>query len=48
MKLVHDLFTSDVGLMSAGVIAFVIVMGFYINGFVRRKIREDEAAAAKR
>lgn len=45
MKLVHDLFTSDVGLMSAGVIAFIVVMGIYIFGYVRKKMREDAAKA---
>ncbi len=44
MKLVQDLLTSDVGLMSAGVIGFIIVMAIYLTFFVRRKMREDAAA----
>lgn len=44
MKLMHDLFSSDVGLMSAGVIGFIIVMAAYLFVFVRRKMREDAAA----
>ncbi len=44
MKLVQDLFSSDVGLMSVGVIAFVIVIAAYLYVFVRRKMREDARA----
>lgn len=48
MKLVNDLFTSDVGLMSVGVLTFIVVMAVYIFAFVRRKMREDDAAAERR
>jgi hypothetical protein len=37
------LFTSDVGLMSLGVIAFTIVMGFWFSNYFSKKIAESEA-----
>ncbi len=45
MKLIGDLFSSDVGLLSAGVLAFVLVMAAWFIGFFMRKMREDEARA---
>jgi hypothetical protein len=36
------LFTSDVGLMSLGVIAFTIAMGFWFSSWFGRKIAESE------
>ncbi|WP_290871429.1 DUF3149 domain-containing protein [Aquabacterium sp.] len=36
-----DFFTTDYGLMSAFVIAFVIVMGSYIGWYVAKHVRED-------
>lgn len=41
MKLFTELFSTDVGLLSAGVIAFTLVMGlWYVHYFVR-KMNED-------
>ena len=40
-------FSTDYGLMSAGVIAFVIVMGVWFYRFFARKIAESEQAARK-
>ncbi|MDT9001469.1 DUF3149 domain-containing protein [Paucibacter sp. APW11] len=48
MSVFKDLFTSDVGLMSAAVLAVVLGMGaFYIRYFLRH-IAEDSAAQARR
>lgn len=45
MQLFKDLFSSDVGLMSAAVIAVMLGMGaFYVSYFLRH-MREDEASA---
>ncbi len=38
-----ELFTTDVGLLSLGVIVGVLVIGSYLNAWVRRQIRQDEA-----
>jgi hypothetical protein len=35
------LFTSDIGLMSLGVIAFVIVMAIWLFFFARKHMEED-------
>jgi hypothetical protein len=47
MKLVSDLFGTDYGLMSVGAIAFTLGMGVFFLRFFKRKMAEDEAAAAK-
>jgi len=48
MQALKELFTTDVGLMSIGGIAFMIGMGvFYVRYFVKH-MREDAAAAGKR
>ncbi len=47
MKAIVDLFSTDYGLMSAGVIAFVIVMGVWFYRFFSRKMAESERAAGK-
>lgn len=45
MALWKDLFSSDVGLLSAGVIAFTLAMGaFYLRYFLRH-MHDDEARA---
>ncbi len=41
------LFTSDVGLMSLGVIAFTIFMGFWFSSWFNKKIAESESQRAK-
>jgi hypothetical protein len=41
MKAIVDLFSTDYGLMSLGVILFVMVMAVYIKRFVSRKIEES-------
>lgn len=45
MKAIVDLFSTDYGLMSAGVIAFVIVMGVWFSRFFARKIAESQQQA---
>lgn len=37
------LFTSDVGLMSLGVIAFTIAMGVWFSNWFNKKMTESEA-----
>lgn len=37
------LFTSDIGLMSLGVIAFTIGMGVFFSRWFARKVEESEA-----
>ncbi|AOY91338.1 DUF3149 domain-containing protein [Cupriavidus sp. USMAA2-4] len=46
MAAIKILFTTDVGLMSLGVIAFIIGMGTFFARLFRRKMREDAARAA--
>ncbi len=41
-KAIVDLFSTDYGLMSIGVILFVFVMAGYMKRFVARKIEESE------
>lgn len=41
------LFGTDIGLLSVFTIAFVIVMGFYLMSFFKRKAEEDARAAGK-
>lgn len=36
-----DFFTTDYGLMSLGVIMFVLVMGSYIGWYVNKHVKED-------
>jgi Protein of unknown function (DUF3149) len=46
MRLLNELFTSDVGLMSIGGIAFMLGMGvFYLRYFLKH-MREDGERAA--
>jgi hypothetical protein len=47
MHALNDFLTTDYGLMSAGVIAFTLVMGTYIARYVSRHIKEDTAAHDK-
>lgn len=42
MVLLKELFTTDIGLLSFGVIAFVVVMAVYFGVFFSKKIREEE------
>jgi hypothetical protein len=42
-----DLFTSDVGLMSAGVIAFMLGMGVFFVRYFLKHIKEDAARAER-
>ncbi|MDE2433522.1 MAG: DUF3149 domain-containing protein [Burkholderiales bacterium] len=41
MQALKDFLTTDYGLMSAGVIAFMFVMLAYIGRFVSRHVKED-------
>jgi hypothetical protein len=41
MKLLTDLFSTDYGLMSIAVIAFMLVMAVWFGVFFRRKMNED-------
>ena len=47
MKLLNDLFSTDYGLMSISGIIFMLGMGVFFLRFFKRKMAEDEAAAAK-
>ncbi|MBV8657336.1 MAG: DUF3149 domain-containing protein [Burkholderiales bacterium] len=42
----QELFTTDIGLLSLATIVVIVGMGTYIGLFVRRHVREDEAAHA--
>jgi hypothetical protein len=44
MQAWSDFFTTDYGLMSLIVIAFVFVIGGYIGWFVKKHIKEDTEA----
>ncbi|HUN94273.1 MAG TPA: DUF3149 domain-containing protein [Burkholderiaceae bacterium] len=44
----RELFSTPIGLMSLGTIAFVCVIGGYLYTWVRRKIAEEEQALASR
>ena len=48
MRLLSDLFTTDVGLMSAAGIAFMLGMAAFFVSYFRRHIREDAQRAANR
>ena len=41
MKLLTDLFSTDYGLMSIAVIAFMLVMAAWFGAFLKRKMNED-------
>ena len=45
MELVKDLFSSDVGLLSIAVLAFIVAMAVFFLRFFLRNMREDEAKA---
>ena len=45
MQVFKDLFTSDVGLMSAATIGIVIAMSVFFTVYFRKCMREDEAKA---
>lgn len=45
MAVFKDLFASDVGLLSLGVIAFTLGMGLYYVRFFLKHMAQDEAAA---
>lgn len=47
MKAIVDLFSTDYGLMSFGVIVFVIGMGVYFLRLFSQKADESERAARK-
>lgn len=47
MKALSDLLSTDYGLMSLVVIAFVIFMSVWFGRFFKRHMDEDAAAAAK-
>jgi Protein of unknown function (DUF3149) len=46
MHALKDLFTTDVGLMSVGGIAFMLGMGVFFLRYFARHIKEDAARAA--
>ncbi|WP_420992823.1 DUF3149 domain-containing protein [Cupriavidus sp. 30B13] len=48
MEAFKILFTTGTGLMSLGVIAFIIGMGWFFTRLFLRKMREDAEAAQKR
>ncbi|WP_138515033.1 DUF3149 domain-containing protein [Rhodoferax bucti] len=41
MKLWSDLFSTDYGLMSVAVLAFILVMAVWFTAFFRRKMNEN-------
>lgn len=41
MKMLVDLFSTDYGLMSVGVIAFMLGMAVWFRAFFKRKMDED-------
>ncbi|GAP38593.1 DUF3149 domain-containing protein [Piscinibacter sakaiensis] len=47
MQTLQGLFTSDVGLLSAAVIAFMLGMGVFFVRFFLRHMHEDEARQAE-
>ncbi|OYQ40210.1 hypothetical protein CHU94_12930 [Rhodoferax sp. TH121] len=40
MKLMSDLFSTDYGLMSLAVLAFIVAMAVWFGAFFRRKMNE--------
>ena len=46
MRLLNDLFSTDVGLMSIGGIIFMLGMGVFFVRFFMKHIKEDGEAAA--
>jgi len=46
MHALRDLFTTDVGLMSIGGIAFMLGMGVFFLRYFLRHMHDDEARAA--
>jgi hypothetical protein len=48
MRLFQELFTTDVGLMSAAGILFMLGMGVFFLRYMSRHMHEDEASAAPR
>ena len=48
MKALHDLFSTDYGLMSIGGIVFMLCMGVFFVRFFNRKMEEDAKAAGGR
>lgn len=44
MDALRELFTTSIGLLSLGTIAFILVMGAYIFVWVHKQIAKDEAA----
>lgn len=47
MQLLKDLFTSDVGLMSATVIAITLGMGVFYVRYILKHIHDDAARAQR-
>ncbi len=47
MKMLVDLFSTDYGLMSLGVIVFMLGMAVWFRAFFVRKMNEDERNAAQ-
>ncbi len=48
MHALKDLFTSDVGLMSVAVIAFMLGMAVFFIRYSLKHMREEEASAQRR
>ena len=48
MRLLTELMTTDVGLMSAAGILFMLGMGVFFLRYFFKRMREDEARAAQR
>ena len=47
MQALKELFTTDVGLMSAAGLTFMLGMGVFFIRYIIKHVREDEARARK-
>ncbi len=47
MVALQELLTTDIGLLSLGVLAFIVGMGVWFARFFRSRIREETRAAAR-
>lgn len=46
MDALRELFTTDIGLLSLGVLLFIVVMAIWFGRFFMSHIRQDEAERA--
>ena len=48
MRLFQELFSTDVGLLSFAVIAFIPLMAAYIGYYIVRRVREEDTKPRRR